>query len=104
MKLPTDVLDEGRALILASDLDGLVAWVGKHAPLMTQKFVRDTYEKVFRFGDTEKGLRLFDAVFPDYDPAVEMRRALLHVGMKLLTLLGIIGGVVYLFRSCGGSP
>lgn len=68
MKLSNGTLDEGRALILASDLDRFVAWTGKHAPLMTPQFIRDTYEKVFKYGDIEKGLRLFEAVFPDYDP------------------------------------
>lgn len=102
MKLSAEVLDEGRALIRASDLDGYMAWVGKHAPLMTPKFVRDTYEKIFKYGDTEKGLRLFEHVFPNYDPGAEMRIVFIRLGMKLLTFLGLVGGVVYLVRSCTG--
>jgi len=102
MKLTDEVLDEGRALIAAADLAGLMAWVRRHAPLMRAHVVRDTYRMIFQYGDVAKGLQLFNKVFPGYDPQAHARRLMFQVAALAVLFFGALGGVVYLFRACTG--
>jgi hypothetical protein len=101
-KLSAEVLEQGRDRIRAGDLEGFMAWVKKHVPLIKLEIVRDTYTTVFKYGDTEKGLKLFEKVFPEVDMAKDIRELLFKMGIALMVLLGSLGGVVYLFRSCTG--
>ena len=102
MKLSSEVLEQGRDRIRNADLDGLMLWVKTHAPLMDDNVVRNTFEKVFKWNDVEKALRMFDAGFVDYDPSKDLKSIFIKLGVVLLLLLGALGGVVYLFRSCTG--
>ena len=102
MKLSSEVLEQGRDRIRKSDLDGLMLWVKTHAPLMDESLVRNTFEKAFKWKDAEKALRMFDAGFVDYDPSKDLKSIFIKLGVVLLLLLGALGGVVYLFRSCTG--
>ena len=99
MKLDQPTLEIGRAAIRNGDLASLVTWVTAHAPLVDVKLIRDTYTSLFRYGDTEKGLKLFDRMFQDYDPAMDARYAILKLGAVVLGVLGALGGLLYLVRS-----
>ncbi len=101
-KLSTEVLEKGRDRVRNADLEGLIAWTKAHAPLMDEGMIRKTFEKVFKWKDSEKALKMFDAGFVDYDPNKDARGILLRLGVLLLILLGALGGAVYLFRACTG--
>jgi len=102
-KLSPEILEEGRELIRAYDLEGFLGWVRTHSPLMNQDLIRSTYEKVFRAQDSEKGLKLFDAVFPNLDPGAERTGIFVRIGCLLFIGLGLLGGIVYLVRSVFGQ-
>jgi hypothetical protein len=101
-QLSEEVLDEGRALIRAKDLDGFIAWIGKNKIDIDTEVVKQTYGMCFRFDDTEKALRLFEQVFPGIDPTAQAIGTFIKQGCALFVLLGLIGGFLYLFRSCTG--
>ena len=101
-KLSAEVLERGRDRIRAGDLNGFMAWVQEHGPVINLSVVRDTYTKVFKANDTEKGLKLFDGVFPHADRARDYREAILKLGVLFVVLLGSLGGVIYLVQSCQG--
>lgn len=102
-KLSDEILEQGRERIRAQDLEGFMSWVQKHAPNINAVTVKDTYSTIFKAQNTEKGLKLFEAVFPEVDPEKDARVTLLALGILVLVLLGSLGGVVYLFQSCSGS-
>ena len=115
MKLSPEVLEQGRDQIRSGDLEGLMSWVGTHAPQMSVEEVRRLFGNVLKWKDTEKALKMFDAGFVDYDAGQEARIVLFKfgydayvalglpgVGIVLLIVLGALGGVVYLFRACTG--
>jgi hypothetical protein len=109
MKISEEVLNEGRLHITNADLDGFLAWVKTNAPTINISAVKDAYSVIFRLKDTERGLKFFNKVFPEYDIAEEMATlalarylGLLLKGIFIIMFFGALGGIVYLFRSCAG--
>jgi hypothetical protein len=75
MKLPAEVLEQGRERVRNADLEGLITWTKTHAPLMDEGMIRKTFVKVFKWKDSEKALRMFDAGFVDPCFSTESRAA-----------------------------
>lgn len=98
-KLREDFLEEGRDLIRAQDLDGVMAWVTRSKVMINHDVVRSIMAKCFTYGDTEKALKMFDAGFKDADPVADRIAAIGRFGCVVFVFLGLLGGVVYLFQS-----
>lgn len=97
-RLSEETLNEGRALIRTHDLDGLVAWVKRTRVLIDVEVTRKTFERLFRAGNTERALKLFDVAFLTADPAREWAIFGAKIAFTLFVILGLLGGVVSLFR------
>jgi hypothetical protein len=95
-KLSEDFLDEGRALIRAKDLDGFMEWVSRSKVIIDHDVVRSMYHKCFLMNDTEKTLKIFEAVFPGQNPQLDLAVGLTKLGCLALFVLGAIGGVAFL--------
>lgn len=93
-----ETITQGRNLCLAKDLDGLMAWLRRNVPTLDQKMARSTFSACFRANDTEKALKIL-AVFDDYDVVKEAGGILLTWVVLALVVLGLLGGVVYLFKA-----
>ena len=101
-KLSEDVLEKGREVVRKGDLDGLMMWQKAYAPLINGEFVLKTFGVLFRVENTDRALKLFDDVFAGYDQAKELRAILLKFVTLIMLVLGIVGGLIYLFQSCVG--
>jgi hypothetical protein len=98
-KLSAEVLEEGRALIRQKNLDGFLAWVDRQRVAIDMEVVRDAYEKCFEYDDVDKALRLFEAIFPKADPAADLLLGFSRLALRILLVLGVIGGLIYLIRN-----
>jgi hypothetical protein len=100
MKLSDEVLDEGRTHIRARNLDGLKAWVEKHAYSISAEEVAKTYKLLFMAKDTTRALKLFDKVFTDLDPVLDVLGARIKTAVSCVSVcligLGCVGGIAYL--------
>ena len=109
-KLTDEVLKEGRAKVTGSDLEGLMEWVRTNAPGVfpedTLRSMGKTFKMTFLAQDPARGLKLFNKTFADMDPQAEVAGRKLRNGVgcgcALFAGLGLLGGVVYLFRSLFG--
>jgi hypothetical protein len=94
VKLTEEVKAEGRALVLASNIDALMPWVRKHAPVGLDHAL---YERTMRMcllaGDVARGIKMHNAVFDTYDADEERAQALLKKWAGCAVLLAIIGGL-----------
>jgi SH3-like domain-containing protein len=95
-KLSVEVLTEGRNFIRAKDLDGFITWIKANNITIDTNVVRSTYERIFHADDMEKAIKMFDAVFPDIDPVADIVTFFTKLLIKLLFIMGAIGGIVYL--------
>jgi hypothetical protein len=96
-KLSKKVLDEGRQLLPARDLDGFSEWVRRSRVLVNIDLVRRTFATCFRAGDSQKALRIFDATFPELDPVTDRVMLVAKITVGIVVVLGLLGGVVFLF-------
>lgn len=102
MKLSEEVLDEGRTIIRAMDLEGLMAWSEKHVPTLTAKTrgdIEKTFGLMFKARDPDRALKLFDSYFSSVDPARDVRQGLMRLGCLVFVALGLLGGIVYLVQT-----
>lgn len=99
-KLSEEVLEEGRNHIRRLDSFGFNKWMIHNVPTycINHDVVMSTYNKLFASGDIAKGLKMFEAI-AGIDPAKELRKKFVGCGCVVFVGLGILGGVVYLFRS-----
>lgn len=98
-KLTPEVLERGRELIRQKDLEGFMAWVNLETRgAITVKYVEDTYRTIFKADDVQKGLFLFEKVFPSMDPEADRLKSYLKLGCFLFMLVGSIGGIVALVK------
>ena len=67
--LSADAFNQGRRLLSEKDLDGFMRWLEREQVAIDRTVVRDTYAALFRAGDLEKILLMFDRVFPGIDCA-----------------------------------
>ena len=98
-KLTDAFLDEGRALIAAKDLGGFTDWLKRSKVLIDHDVVLNTFHKCFIADDPVKALKMFDAVFPDQNPQLDLAVGLTKLGCAVLFVLGAIGGVVFLVHT-----
>jgi len=102
-KLSDAVLDEGRALLRAGDLDAFEAWVKKHAPTLDEETVMATMNKmVGKFDRSDVAIRLFDEFFENYDAYDDVNQAGKRACCLVFVAAGALGGVVYLLRALWG--
>ncbi|MHA2066224.1 MAG: hypothetical protein ACXABY_17770 [Candidatus Thorarchaeota archaeon] len=101
-KLTEVALEEGRDFIRAKNLDGFMKWIDNNNIVISRVVVKDTYSRLFKLGDTEKALKMFEKVFPGMDPTADIVGGLAHIGFKVgcavLLGLGALGGLVYLIK------
>jgi hypothetical protein len=64
--------------------------------LVNVSAVRDTMDRCFRARDTQRALRLYDAMMQGYSPRRQV--ALIVVAWAVILVLGAIGGAVYLLN------
>lgn len=101
--LSEEVLEEGRALIRAKNLDGFINWIEENGIRIDREVVRETYEKCFKYNDTAMALMMFEAVFPKINPRAQAVGTFIAQGCMLFVLLGLMGGIAYLFDTCLGG-
>jgi len=102
-RLAPEVLDEARNLIRNKDLEGLLAWLSTKAPgSVDENVFRDMYSKIFSAEDVGKGLAVFNAVFPTYDPVETKVLRVATLLVYAVVGLGLAGGVLYLVRTAFG--
>jgi hypothetical protein len=109
-KLSESVMETGRSHIRAMDLDAFMRWVDATEVRIDKGVVRETMEKCFRYKDTEKALRMFEAGFANADPDEDKRNEKLGrrigwgcLAIGALLLIGAIGGAVYLVSAIAGA-
>jgi len=98
MKLSEEVLEEGRALVEAKDMAEFKVWCGKHAYTVTWSELERSYTPLFKYDQVDMALKLYDKFFPELDNAKHVRGGLMRLGCVIFIALGVLGGVVYLFR------
>ena len=98
-KLSAEKLEEGREYIINNSLDEFRQWMKDNTPLIDDSVVINTLQTCAAAKDTEKALKLFDAVFSDIDPQAQLFGACLSIAISCVILLGVIGGIVYLITS-----
>jgi hypothetical protein len=97
-KLSYKALEDGRALVREHDLDGLVAWIERTRVIIDIEVVKTTFGRVFKAGNTETALRLFNAAFMTADPVMDRVRGYVGLAVLIFVALGLAGGVMYLFN------
>ncbi len=105
-ELSKEVQAEGHALVLASNLDALMQWVRKHAPIgLDHAMYEKTMRTCFLAGDVARAIKLHRTVFDTYDADLERGRILVRrIGFWAILfsiiggLLAFIAGVVALIR------
>lgn len=88
-KLSEDTLKNGRYHIANQDLDSFDSWLDQNNIIIDRDIVRKTFSKCFSANDTEKALRLFDAVFPDIDPDEDMKRYKMFQTIMILAFVAV---------------
>ncbi len=110
-KLSGEVLEEGRKKITDSDLEGLMRWIETNTPGVfdedSLRSMRKTFGMTFLIPDAPKAMKLFNHTFNDMDPQAEVLVMRIRIAAILgvvswLMVLGILGGVFYLFRTLFG--
>jgi hypothetical protein len=99
-RLSEDVLARGRSFVAAMDLPNVMLWIHLHAPTVDHQLFESTMKKCFAAGDWTRAVRLYDSAFSDYDATAERLGAVLRIGVRLLMILGAVGGCLYLLRAC----
>ncbi len=97
-KLSREMLDEGREFVRTQDLDGLIDWIKGSRVTIDLDVVRKTFSQCFRAGDARKAVLIFDAAFTEADPTVDRIVAWGKIAVALFVILGLLGGVLSLFR------
>ncbi len=101
--LDAQTLEKGREHLRAGDLEAFMAWAREVAVPLDLKLVRRSMEQCLTVGDTQRALRLFEAVWPITDPVadrwVALRRLTVLLVVGALMVFGLLGGVVYFFRA-----
>lgn len=99
-KLSEETLNEGRQHLINHDLDGFERWIDKNKIHINKETTLRTFERCFRDNHNAKALRLFEITFTGINPKAEALGRYLGFGCMLFTFLGLLGGVMYLLRSC----
>ena len=101
--LTEDVLETGRGHLRAGDLERFIEWVEEVPISIDVEVVRSSMGKCLAAGNTERALKLFEAVWPVTDPVADawvgLRRMTIVAVVGGLVLFGLLGGVVYFFRA-----
>ena len=94
-KLSKEVLEEGRGHIRNSDLPGFMKWLVKHVPRysINHEVVESTFEKIFKFSDTDKGLKMFEVGIANINPAADR-------GKRIVFVLGALAVAAFVIRDC----
>lgn len=98
-KLSEEVLDEGRDLVRAKDLEGFKVWCGKHAYTVPWAVLEKDFSMLLRHDQVDMAVRLFDKFFPKVDPTSDVALGLMKLGCIGFVALGVIGGVLYLVKN-----
>ncbi len=94
MKLSEETIAEGRALVAAGDIDALMPWVRKHAPVGLDFAIYErTMRMCFIARDVLKAMKMHNAVFDTYDANVERAAIVVKRAVGCGLLLAVIGGV-----------
>jgi hypothetical protein len=94
-RLDPDFVEEGRRRVRQNDLDGLMNWVERSGTFIDHETTRKTFELCFRAGDTDKAMRLFNAVFPKSNPTLELAVMFGRLAVIGFIVLGLFGGILY---------
>ncbi len=104
-KLPDDVIEEGRQILLKQDIDPFMEWVEANLPYSNHEEIRKTFTMVLRVGDVGRALKLYNALVQGYDTAAP-QKALIGCTAALLwkglLVAGAIGGCLYLYKALFG--
>jgi hypothetical protein len=95
-KLTPEVLDAGRILVRAKDMDGFKVWCERHAFTVSWSEIEKSFGPLFKADQVDMALKLFDKFFPSVDTARDVRQGLGRLGCVLFVALGALGGIVYL--------
>jgi hypothetical protein len=109
-KLTDEALSEGRRWVSQCNVGRLMGWIRENADGVfteeTLQSMEKTYGLCFRAGDSSRALKLFNKTFEGMDPQAEVAAKKVKLwggcGCALFMGLGLLGGVVYLFRSLFG--
>jgi hypothetical protein len=85
-KLTEYQLEEAREHLRNWDLHNFEFWMRKNKIVVDYNMVMDTFRKIEKTGDTEKALRIFNAVFPYLDPKVDR---FIKIGIWILCLISL---------------
>jgi hypothetical protein len=97
-KLSPDFLQEGRLCVRAHDLEGLILWISRSQILIDLAAIRKTFSECFQAGQTDRAVRLFDAVFATADPSLDRIKVYLRLALLSFIIFGLLGGVLYLLK------
>ncbi len=64
------------------------------------KEAEPVFRRIVASGDGARALKLYDAMMKDYSPRAHVVAKLGGCLLMLLTIFGLLGGALYLFRSC----
>lgn len=103
-KLSEETFQEGRAFIIAKDLDGLRRWLYTHQLPVLHDVLIEKMDGMLKRVAHDLALKCFDSVFKEMDVdkvRKENRSAAIIVGgIFSLVLLAITGGICFLVWLC----
>lgn len=93
-RLTETQIEEGRRLVLGGDIDSVMNWARKHAPVgLTHEVYERTMRLCFLAGDFAKAIKMHNAVFDTYDVDVERAGIAVRKFVGCAIALALVGGI-----------
>lgn len=104
--METEVVLEGRRYVAEGQAELFYDWADRNMPYISRDKMKEAFSLLFKVEQTDRALRLYDAVVKTYDTNAGRDifiRLVTKAIKKAVILAGALGGCIYLYRVLMGG-